>query len=159
MRVKETSFKILTQSYPISFAQIFSKYIWSMLAVSGGIGNIGAHFFGPVSNSLITGKRSGGLHKILSTMTCQGPSFFSFFRFPKIYKKSIFHHLLIAAKSYIPLTWKNVQPSSIGLWLKKVKELNLLWDLMLSLQHKREQYTKTWTLWDVYIFCGGQSHL
>lgn len=46
----------------------------------------------------------------------------------------------------ILLTWKCLQPLTIGLWLNTMEEINKMEDLVLIAQHKHEWYSKTWTL-------------
>lgn len=77
----------------------------------------------------------------------------------KTYKKSIIRHLLDAAKACIPLTWKTLTPPTIGMWLRKVKEINKLEDLVLSARHQQERYFKTWSLWNVFMASGEGSTL
>lgn len=69
----------------------------------------------------------------------------------KVYKESIIHHLLDAAKACIPLTWKSLLPPTIGMWLRKVKEINKLEDLVLSARHQQERYSRTWSPWNIFM--------
>lgn len=70
----------------------------------------------------------------------------------RVYKKSIVRHLLDAAKACIPLNWKSPHPPSIGLWLKKIEEINKMEDLILTNQNRQERYSKTWQLWNIFKY-------
>lgn len=67
-------------------------------------------------------------------------------------KNSLIRHLLNAAKACIPLHWKQQCPPTIAEWLRKVEELNKMEDLILTAQHKREKYSDTWTIWNIFIY-------
>lgn len=54
----------------------------------------------------------------------------------KTFKNSILCHLLNAAKSSIPLTWRQIQMSSVGLWLRKVEEQNQMEDLVWTTRQR-----------------------
>lgn len=69
----------------------------------------------------------------------------------RIYKKSIIRHLLNVAKSCIPVNWKKPQPPTISCWLHKVEEINKMEDLILTVQHKCEKYSKLWRLWNMFV--------
>lgn len=69
----------------------------------------------------------------------------------KSYKKSILCHLLNAARACIPLTWKQAQTPTVGLWLKRVEQLNLMEDLVWTSRQKRGIYLKTWSPWNLFI--------
>lgn len=73
----------------------------------------------------------------------------------KAYKKSVICHLLGAAKVSIPLWGKTPQPPSIGLWSWKVEEAK--WKILCSrhdtrMNQPKPKYTKTWTLWTMFVF-------
>lgn len=70
---------------------------------------------------------------------------------PKTYKKSIIRHLLNAAKSCIPLLWKQQYPPTTAKLLKRVEDINRMEDLILTAQKKHERYTKTWSLSNMFI--------
>lgn len=69
----------------------------------------------------------------------------------KRYKKSLVQHLLNAAKTRIPLFGKQQCPLTIACWLKWVEDMNKLEDLVLTAQHNREKYSKTWSPWKIFI--------
>lgn len=46
----------------------------------------------------------------------------------------------------------STQPPTIGLWLRRVEELSRMEDLVLTSRQKRETYTHTWTLWNMFIY-------
>lgn len=50
----------------------------------------------------------------------------------KAYRKSILPLLITAAKACIPLFWKQTQPPSIAVWLKKVVDINPMEDLVAT---------------------------
>lgn len=41
---------------------------------------------------------------------------------------------------------------TIGMWFKKVEEINKMEDLILTARHQHEQNTKTWAIWNVLVF-------
>ena len=51
----------------------------------------------------------------------------------------------------IPLKWKNPQALTVGMWLKKVEEINRMENLVLSTRPQQEQYTKTWGQWNIFV--------
>lgn len=70
----------------------------------------------------------------------------------KAYKKSLVRHLLNVAKACIPLFWKQQSPPTSAHWLRKVEEVKKMEDLILTAQHRRETFTKTWDMWNIFIF-------
>lgn len=70
----------------------------------------------------------------------------------KTYKKSLIRHLLDAAKSCIPLCWKSTQSPTISLWLRRVEDIEKMEALILTACHQNEQFTKTWSIWNMFIF-------
>lgn len=61
----------------------------------------------------------------------------------KTHKNSIMDHLLNVAKSCIPLTWKHTRSPSVGLWFRKVKELNRLEDFVWTIGRSRRYMIKS----------------
>lgn len=70
----------------------------------------------------------------------------------RTYKKSILRHLTNAAKACVTLCWKGPNPSSIAMWLNRVKSVNTLEDLVLTTQNKRAIYKNMGILEHVCIF-------
>lgn len=60
----------------------------------------------------------------------------------KVYRKSIIPLLLKAAKSCIPLLWKQTQPPSVAMWLKKILEIRAMEDLVATEKGLSEQFSK-----------------
>lgn len=112
--------------------------------------------FGPAPNLIFSGERFRELSKNLRIMRYRMTQpFFSFLSQTfqaKIYKRSVVHHLLKATELFISLTWKCPQPPTIGLWLNWVEEINKMEDLVFTGQHKCEQYSKTWILWNMFPY-------
>lgn len=50
--------------------------------------------------------------------------------------------LLTAAKSCILLCWKQTQPQSVAIWLKKVAEINAMEDLVAAERDLQEKFKK-----------------
>lgn len=46
---------------------------------------------------------------------------------------------------------KNPQPSTIGLWLNRMGDINKMKEWVLGAQHKYVAYAKTWTLWNMFV--------
>lgn len=69
----------------------------------------------------------------------------------KVYKKSVIRHLLDAAKACVPLTWRSTSPPMIQMWLRKVREINKLEDLVLSARNQQERYSETWSPWNSFL--------
>lgn len=69
----------------------------------------------------------------------------------KLYKTSIVHHLLNAAKACIPLYWKSQTPPTIANWIQRVEDISRLEDLVLSARHQQEKYDKTLAMWKHFI--------
>lgn len=40
----------------------------------------------------------------------------------------------------------------MGMWIHKVREISKMEDLVLSSRHHQEQYSETWSLWNVFFF-------
>lgn len=69
----------------------------------------------------------------------------------KTYRNSILCHLVNAAKACIPLRWKQTQPPTVSMWLRKVEEVNRMEDLVWTARKKREIYLEIWTPWNCYV--------
>lgn len=79
----------------------------------------------------------------------EDPAFFLLHDFKisvETYKNVILCHLLNAARSCILLRWKKIQPPTVGMWLRKVEELNQLEKMVWTERQKREKYKETWSL-------------
>lgn len=70
----------------------------------------------------------------------------------KSYKKSILRHLTNAAKSCIPMLWKQQSPPTTSMWLRKVEDINKMEDLIMTAQNRQTVYQKTWTLWNMFKY-------
>lgn len=70
----------------------------------------------------------------------------------KIYRKSIPPLLLTAAKSCIPLCWKQTQPPSVAIWLKKVAEIYAMEDLVAEERGLQEKFKTKWYYWCEFVY-------
>lgn len=66
----------------------------------------------------------------------------------KTYRKSILPLLFTAAKSCIPLCWKQTQPQSVAIWMKKVSEM-----------HFQEKGKKKVFYWHKFIYSEDHAEL
>lgn len=145
-KVQETNFKILNQWYctPSLFHKYFlitSALCWRCQEEHGTLLHI---FWSCTKLSGLWREIRTIIQKFTTHRVPNDPAFFLLHASAipaKVYKKSILRHLLNAAKSCIPLIWKQAQPPTVGLWLRKVKELNWMLDLVLTTRQKQEIYT------------------
>lgn len=73
--------------------------------------------------------------------------------FPRAsYRKSILPLLFTAAKSCIPLLWKQTQPPTVAMWLRKVAHLNEMEDLISTERGTRDKFMKRWFYWHEFTF-------
>lgn len=70
----------------------------------------------------------------------------------KIYRRSILPLLLTAAKSYIPLFWKQTQLPGVAVWLKRIAEINEMEDLVATDRGLREKFLKKWFYWHEFTY-------
>lgn len=68
----------------------------------------------------------------------------------KKYKKSLLIHLLNAAKACIPAFWKQVDPPTVGHWLGRIREIQLMESMTQNIRTSPSTHGETWALWFEY---------
>lgn len=70
----------------------------------------------------------------------------------KAYRKSILPLLSTAAKSCIPLLWKQTEPPVVALWLKKIADIYNMEDLIVTEKGNSEKFLKKWYYWREFFY-------
>lgn len=136
-KYQEAGFKVLTRWYhtPVKIHRMFpqcSDLCWRCGEDSGSL----LHIFWSccLLQSYLT-----EIHRIIQKFTDRelprDPVFFLLHHHEiqsKVYRRSILPLLLTAAKSCIPLFWKQTQPPPVAVWLKKVAKINAMENLVAT---------------------------
>lgn len=70
----------------------------------------------------------------------------------KTYRKSILPLLSTAAKSCIPLLWKQTEPPAVAMWLKKIADIYKMEDLIATDKGNSEKFLKKWYYWREFFY-------